>query len=173
MAQVDINPWTRSKDMRAKYWAALALSLASTPFALPAQAAVGDPLQVLYIIPGVRDDGGAAGTGTATAVHCTSFSSVTEKLQFAVLAYNGATLSNMSVNVVASGTRTAVTHDTNLYNEDLYLNTGNVDQGVVVVFATSQNVVCSAMTMAASATTTPLGFQLHGVRFNEWPSGTE
>ena len=50
----------------------------------PALAATTDPLQVLYIFPGARDDGGANGSGLATTVHCFSFSPNAEIIQYVV-----------------------------------------------------------------------------------------
>jgi hypothetical protein len=63
------------------------------------------------------------------------------------------------------GTRTATTHETNVYEEDLFLNTGQIDQGAIGVSATSTNIVCTGQVMDAAATV-PNGVDLPAVRFN-------
>src|SRR5438067_1796891 len=102
--------------------AAMAFSFILT--AHPASSAVGDPQQYVYIFPGVRDNGGGAGTGVATSVHCTSFSGSTETLRFIVFNFDSSLKTNLNLNIGTAQSRTASTHDTVLYAEDLILNTG-------------------------------------------------
>jgi hypothetical protein len=139
-------------------------------FILPAQPAnsgVNDPLQAVYIFPGARDNGGGAGTGVATSVHCTNFSGATEKLLYVVLNFDSSTKANLNLNIGQAQTRTASTHDTVLYAENLILNTGVVNQGVIGISS-----VCTAQVLDASAAT-PNGIDLHGTRFNPIPANQE
>ena len=139
------------------------IALAATP-ATPALADSG-PAQVLYIFPGVKDDGAAIGAGVATSVHCFSFSSTTETIQIVVRNFNGTLAVNASTTINFLVTKTISTHGTNIYNEDVILGTGLVDQGSLGITATSTNIVCTAQVLDAS-TTAPNGFDLHAVRFN-------
>jgi hypothetical protein len=145
---------------------------ASATVTVPAYAGVNDPLQAVYLFPGARDNGGGAGTGVATSVHCTNFSGATEKLLYVVLNFDSSTKANLNLNIGQSQTRTASTHDTVLYAEDLILNTGVVNQGVVGVSSTNINIVCTAQVLDAAAAT-PNGFELHGIRMNPLPGTSE
>ena len=79
---------------------------------------------------------------------------------------------NLNLNIGQDQTRTASTHDTVLYAEDLILNTGVVNQGSAIVGATSVDIVCTAQVLDAAAAT-PNGIDLHGLRFNAVPSTAE
>jgi hypothetical protein len=165
----------------------LAIAIAATTFVMPARAQIPErpatrvqsttgavpgttPLQVLYMFSGVWDDGGGNNTGNATSVHCTSFSSIPETVQFAVLNWDGSVVANAGYALTTSTSLTASTHPT-LFSE-VYLSPGTIiDQGVMVVFATSVNVICSAMLVNAAAPTQ--GVALHPIRFNPWPGGEE
>jgi hypothetical protein len=138
----------------------------------PALAGVSDPLKLLYIFPGARDNGGAAGTGVAMSVHCTSFSPATEKLNYTVLNFDSSKKALLDLNIGAGQTRTASSHDTVLYAEDLILNTGVLNQGRVVIRATAANIVCTAHILDASAAV-PNGIDLHGLRLNGVPNSQE
>jgi len=140
------------------------IALAAIP-AAPALAGVNDPLQVLYIFPGARDDGGSDGAGVATLIHCFNFIATRETVQFTARNFDGSLKANLSFQVDFLGTRTAATHDTNLYAEDLFLHTGVLDQGAIGVAGTSTNIVCTGQVVDAAATV-PNGFDLHAVRFN-------
>ena len=131
-----------------------------------------DLLQAIYIFPGARDNGGGAGTGVATSVHCTNFSGATEKLLYVVLNFDSSTKANLNLNIGQAQTRTASTHDTVLYAEDLILNTGVVNQGTIGVSSTNTNLVCTAQVLDAAAAT-PNGIELHGIRFNPIPGNEE
>ena len=139
--------------------------IAAVSVGLPAQAGVNDPLQLLYIYPSVRDNGGAAGTGVATSFHCTNVSGQTEKIQFIVFNFDSSTKANLPLNIGQLQQRTASTHDTVLYAEDLILNTGVVNQGTALLLATHTFIFCTAHILDASAAA-PQGIDLHGVRFN-------
>ena len=148
-----------------------AIALAAIP-AAPALASASDPFRLLYLFPGVRDDGSAINTGVATSIHCFSFSGTAETLQFIVRDFTGALRANLSVAIVSGGTRTASTHGTVLYSEDLFLNSGQIQQGSVGVTATSANMVCTAHVLDASAAV-PNGIDLHPIRFNPFPETDE
>jgi len=137
------------------------------------QAAVGDPLKVLYLWSGVMDDGGPANNGTVTAVQCTSFSGVTETLQFPVKDAAGTLKgANSTINIASSGTVTAVTHPSQAFTANLNLAVTSAVQGTIAVLATSVNIVCTAQVGQASSTA-PTGYMLHGARFNPIPGAQE
>lgn len=147
------------------------IALAATPV-VPALAAPGAPTQVLYVFPGVRDDGGGASTGVATVVHCFSFSSTTESIGFIVRDNAGTVVANAEINIASFQTATAVTHVTDLYPQDAVLNTGSVGRGVLGIAATSTNMVCTAQVIDAGAFV-PNGIDLHGLRLNPLPGTQE
>jgi hypothetical protein len=136
----------------------------ATTFAIPAFAASG-PQQVLYIFPGATDSGTAAGTGTASVVHCFSFSPGQEILQIVVRNFDGSVLQNVTIAISQFETLAVVTHATNLYAATSILLTGELTHGVFGISATSSNIVCTAQVIDASATV-PNGIDLHGARFN-------
>jgi len=138
----------------------------------PAKPGVGDPLISLYFFPGVRDNGGAALTGVATSVHCSNFSGQTEKIEYSVTNFDASVKAFLSLNIGQFQTRTASTHDTLLYAEDLLLNTGTVDQGALLIVTTSLYIVCTAQVLDASASI-PNGIDLHGIRFQVIPGTAE
>ena len=154
---------------------ALLLGLAAATSAtliVEAHATVLDPLQVIYLFSGARDDGGGASDGVATSVHCTSFSGVSETLQFQARDFNGTIKGNQTGAIGSSQTVTASTHAAFLYNNNIVLNTGSLSQGTVGVLATSINIVCTAQVLDAGSNR-PNGFTLNGTRFNPIPGTQE
>jgi hypothetical protein len=141
------------------------IAAAAIAFAVPAHAAVGDPLKILYLYSQVFDGG-----FSATAVSCTSFSGVTETLQFVVRDTPGALKANPTINIASTATITAATRDIQAITEDLLLTTGAL-QGTLGVLATSVNIVCTA-TVLQTNTPNLGGVTLHGARFNPI-SGTQ
>jgi hypothetical protein len=139
---------------------ALFLGIIAASAALPVQsyAAVGGTLTILYLYSQTIDN-----PFSATVVSCTSFSGVTETLQFLVKDAAGTLKANPTINIVSSGTVTAGTRATGAVTNDVTLATGAL-QGTLGVLATSLNVVCSASIMAVSSTVS--GVTLHGARFN-------
>jgi len=135
----------------------------ATPYAVP--NAVTDPLIPIYRGSGVRDDGGVDGTGIATAIHCTSFSGGTETVRLTIRNYDNTLLTQFSYNLPVQATRTASTHFTNVFDEDFTLATTAANQGYIAIHATSTNILCSAQVVDA-ASTSPSGWDLHLVRFN-------
>ena len=136
----------------------------SAPLTAPALADSG-PSQVLYIFPGVYDNGDAQFTGIATAVHCFSFSPTPETIQYTARNFNAALVTTTTYTIGKFETATAVTHPVSLYGSEVVLNTGPLTQGVIGIAATSANIVCTAHVIDASATV-PNGIDLHGTRFN-------
>jgi hypothetical protein len=145
------------------------IGLAASP--APAHADSG-PQQVLYLFPGVTDNGGNGGSGVATAIHCFTFSPGSETMQFIVRRFDGTVVANSTLVVTQFHTYTIVTHINEVYISDLVLFTGTVAQGVVGISATSSNIVCTAQVIDASATV-PNGIDLHGTRFNPIPGSQE
>ena len=142
-------------------------------FVLPAvaDAATTDPEVIVYRFPGVRDNGGASGTG-GTVFHCTNFSGVTERIRFVTRSDGATMLQNDTTNVGHLETATAATKTHGAYATSLSLPTGSVPQGTTAIAATSINIICTAMTVDAS-TVTPVGVALRGIRFNPIPGSQE
>jgi hypothetical protein len=69
-------------------------------------------------------------------------------------------------------TKTALTHPVNSYTTQLSLNTSSVQQGTTAIAATSTNIICTAMTIDASAAL-PTGIALRGIRFSPVPGSQE
>ena len=148
------------------------VAVAWVGFSLPAHAATTDPFMVLYVWSGALDNGAGAGSGIASSVHCSSFSNVTETLQFLVKLPGGGITGNATTPIAFASTVTASTHGTNAYSETLFLNTGPLNQGSMAVLATSTNIFCTAQVLDA-ANTVPVGMSLHGIRFNPIPGTLE
>jgi hypothetical protein len=138
----------------------------------PASAAQTDPEVIIYRFPGVRDSGGSPNTGVATVFHCTNFSGVPETTRFVTRNFNGTLLQNNAVSINHLETRTAVTKSTTAYADNLVLATGLVAQGTTAIAATSTNIICTAMTIDASAAV-PIGVALRGIRFSPVPGSQE
>jgi hypothetical protein len=155
--------------MKAINWIIAAAALA---FVQPAQAAQTDPEVIIYRFPGVTDNGGPAFTGVATVFHCTNFSGVTETIRFVTRTPGGFLLQNNTVNIGHLATRTAATHDTVAYGEELNLLTGFVAQGTTAIATTSINIICTAETIDAS-TAAPVGVARRGIRFSPVPGSQE
>ena len=131
-----------------------------------APKAVGDPLQTLYIIPGVTDDGGAANTGVATTFICHNYGTAEETIRFIIRNFDDAVVANDARPIGPRETLTASTHGTVVLSEDLSLVVSDaVTQGSATIRATSINIVCTAMVLDAGASI-PTGIALHAVRLN-------
>ncbi len=134
--------------------------------AAPEPKAVGDPLQRIYRLSGVSDNGGGAERGRATSFHCTSISTVNETLRIRVRDFNGAIVGERTVTIAPNRTRTMSTHLTRMFVEDAVLSPGEpINQGSAEIFATSNEVFCSVMIVDAEVIF-PEGIELHLVRFN-------
>jgi hypothetical protein len=139
---------------------------------LAVQAAVGDPLKVIYRVTNVIDNGGASNTGVATSITCTNLSMVTETLNVVIRSVNGVAKANVSVNVGTQGAWTGSTHGTNVFFENVSLATGIVQQGNATIRATTSNMICSVVLVDAAASF-PQGIALHLVRFNPMAGSQE
>jgi hypothetical protein len=138
-----------------------------------APLATTDPLVRLYRISGVRDNGAGADGGVATSFHCSSFSTVDEKLRITLRNFNHTQVANRTVTIHPLDTVTLSTHFARIFTEDLQLSPGvNINQGSAEIFATSVDIVCSAMIIDA-AVAFPDGVALHMVRFNAAPGTQE
>jgi len=136
-------------------------AVAAVAFAMPAQAAVGDPEVVLYRAAGVLDDN----TGFASAFSCTPFSGVSENIRIVVRAQNGALLANVATTISHLNTGTWATRDIQLYTTDINLNTGPINIGTVAIAATSTSVTCNSV-QVQFATNAPITVPLHMIRFS-------
>jgi len=153
--------------MKALHWIIAAAAFA---FVGSVQAATTDPEVIIYRFPGVADNG-STNSGIATVFHCTNFSGVQENLRIVVRATDGTLTGNLSQPINHLQTLTLATHATAIYFETV-VSTGPILQGSAAIAATSVNVVCTAMTLDAS-TFSPVGFPLHGIRFNPVPGSQE
>ena len=130
-------------------------------------------LTLIYAASGVRDSGSAINTGVATSSHCTNWAASTQQVRYVVRNFDSTIVVNTTVNILAKRTHTASTHGTVAFNEDAFLSTGTlIEQGSVVISATSPNVTCSVSVIDAS-TAAPVGIDLHLVRSNPLPATQE
>ena len=127
---------------------------------------------LIYRASGVFDNGGFPRTGPATVVHCTNFDLAAATVQFRIWQFNGITVADQKATLASRETFTVTTKDTNMFYDNLNLNTGLVNQGSLIINATSQEVKCSAMLVNA-ATGEPAGVALHLVRSNPSPGTQE
>jgi hypothetical protein len=128
--------------------------------------ASGGPMSLLYVVSGVRDNGGPDNTGAAASFHCSNASTVSESLQFVVRNFDATVISTNTFTVSSGHTFSASTHNTFAFNEDAELSQGvNIQQGLVFIFASTQFMFCTAMDVDAAAAV-PSGISLHMVRFS-------
>jgi len=147
--------------------AAAAIALASPAAMAAGSGTAAFPASTtIYIVTGVRDDGGADETGVASSVTCTNVSGVTVDIRVAAFEFNGTKKGDETITSVPNaGVRTFSTNFTNIYTENKSLETGILHQGVFNVEATNASVFCSA-TVEDAGSTSPYGFALHMVRVN-------
>jgi hypothetical protein len=144
------------------------IAVAALAFTLPAHAAISDPPIVIYRASGVLD----TDTGYATAVFCTNFSGVTEKLTVVVRGPTSTVAASVSVNVPQFNTVILTTRDTQLLTETTNMATGVVHAGTVGIAATSVNFTCTVV-LIQHFTTGPIIAPLHWTRFNPIPNTEE
>jgi hypothetical protein len=96
----------------------------------------------------------------------------TEVIRFVTRNFDTTIKSNVLLSPAHLATVTYSTHDTLAYEEDAVVNTGAINQGTTAIAATSINVICTAMTIDASAVV-PVGVALRGVRFSPIPGAQE
>ena len=129
-------------------------------------------LTQIYVTSGVRDNGAGTNAGVATTVHCTNWTAATQQIRFLVRNAVGALAANVTSQTPSLWTRTASTHLTAAFGEELVLATGPVGQGSLRIFATAPQITCTAVVIDAS-TLEPVGTNLHLVRHNPWPNAQE
>ena len=126
----------------------------------------------LYRFSGVTNSTQTTNAGIATSVHCTSFSTVNETLQFNIRNFNG-NIVTRNTTIVPFRTITASTHSTLMFFDDVILISGTlINQGSMNVLATDINIFCSAMIVDAGSAV-PQGIALHMVRYNPVPGTQE
>src|SRR5262249_28741553 len=103
-----------------------ALALLGFIAAAPVAVAQNQLTYLLYIFPGVFDNGGGGQLGVASAFHCSNVSGTPQTVQVVVYNFDSTILANKSALIGAASTFTFATKDTALYSEDLILNTGAV-----------------------------------------------
>jgi hypothetical protein len=147
--------------------ATIAIAAATLLTTVPAIAAVGDPLQVIYRVSGVLDSGDAGATGYATVFFCTNFSTVDESVRISLRPETSVgTIVTNTYDFTAGETRTFATHDIAGYSLDSSLGAAtSIRQGSAIISATTVHVNCSAAHLDA-ATTDPVGIPLHMVRLH-------
>ena len=148
-----------------------AVALAAT-LAQPAGAITFSSLTTIYVISGVKDDGGAPNTGIATSVHCTNVSGVDAQIRLLALDRDGTVAGQVGLNILHGQTRTESTHVTTTFNDGQFGGGTVLDQGVIIVEATQSAIFCTAMIVDASAAL-PTGADLHVVRVNPHPGTVE
>jgi hypothetical protein len=124
------------------------------------------PLNLIYAVSGVTDNGGGINAGTATVIHCSNASTVGESLRIVVRFFDGTVVNDVTFTVFSAHTFTASTHNTALFAEDTSMSPGVIIlSGLAFIFSTTQFMFCTAM-MVDAAATTPNGISLHMVRFS-------
>ena len=152
------------KAICATLTAALGLAFVSQ-----ASAATTDPEVIIYRFPGVRDDGGSPNTGLATVFLCTNFSGATETIRFVPRANDGALLGNTSLTINHLQTLSVATKSVVAYVIGAMPPTGFMQQGTMAIAATSNNMVCTSMTIDAANAKPTFAVPLHGIRFSPIP----
>jgi hypothetical protein len=137
--------------------------------------AVGDPLQVIYRVTGIFDNGGGTNSGSASILNCTNYNnSGSEEVRVITRQWNGSLLDDRTEIIPAKDTRTFATHLPDAYGIDFVLTPGVlINQGSWVVSASRiTNVFCTAQVVDAFAINA-IGYSLNMVRFNPVPNTEE
>src|SRR5688572_4086575 len=103
-----------------------AFAFAVFALAQPASAVTFPTLTTIYVGTGVRHNGGADNTGTATVFHCSNVSGTFANVRFLVLSQSGAFEASVEVLFAHGMTHAVSTHFTNAYAESENLATGGV-----------------------------------------------
>jgi hypothetical protein len=148
----------------------LAVFAAITLTAIFPVQAITFSLRTIYVASGVTDDGGIINNGIATTVHCTNLSGKTATVRVAFYGATGTQIGSNTATIAHLVTRTISTHSVIYFNE-LALDTGAINQGVLNIGSTESGVFCSAMIVTAAAPVA--GIDLHMVRYNPHPGTVE
>lgn len=127
-------------------------------------------LTTVYVGSGVSDDGGTSDVGIATSFHCSNVSGASVQVRFRVINYDGVQKADQTLSIPYLGTRTASTHNEKTFTSDIFLNTGVVNQGVIIIQSTAAFVFCNAM--ITNAAVGGNGINLPLTRYNVAP-GTQ
>jgi hypothetical protein len=160
-------------NMKFLPWIVATVALASLA-PTPAPAASGAPPFLVYRIPGLRDDGGGVGVGTATALTCTLYSGVPEDLVVAVRNQVGDLVTAVTYSSLPTlTTLTVETHPALVYVPGaVFAGSGYNIQGSFAIASTTTAIKCTAQVLDAS-TTKPVGWDLPGIRYNPDPGSQE
>ena len=124
---------------------------------LPTDAGIGDkdlPLvggektKLLYTVVGVRDSANLATLFLCTSTERTDGKVIrigVEVFNYDTTLANDVTAGDGVSTIVPGGSATLGTQDTASFDEDEIIDTGTINQGSARIFATSKNVLCSAM----------------------------
>jgi hypothetical protein len=127
----------------------------------------------IYIIPGVRDDGGGTNAGIATTVNCTNVSGIPVNIRVLAFNYFGDKKADETYTSIAHTQNLSVsTHFTAFFTAENSLSTGPMEPGVIDIEATNAAVFCAA-SVEDAATTSASGWDLHMVRVNAAPGTQE
>ena len=153
------------KPLLATVWTAVAAAIAQ-----PASAITFPSLTTIYIVSGVRDDGGAGNAGIATSISCTNVSGLTAGMRFLALLGNGSVAVVSTFDLGHGQTIVVSTHGTVLF-ADAQLPTGMI-QGSVNIESTQSGVFCGAAIVDADAAP-DFTLPLPAVRVNPHPGTVE
>ena len=150
----------------------VAAALAAT-LAQPASATTFPTLTTIYIGTGVYDDGGIVQDGSATVFQCTNVSGVSANVRFLVLSSAGVALGSATLTIPHGGTRTAGTHNTSFFAEDVLLHAGTVNlNGAINIESTESAVFCTG-NITDALNDPDYSFALRLVRVNPHPGTVE
>jgi hypothetical protein len=139
-------------------------------------------LKPIYFVPGIADNTASPYRRLGvpllkTYIHCSSVSSHVERIRVVIRARDGSIAANVTYPIKPGYSYTFATTYSPLFGYEPYrpsinLNTGIVTQGLAIVSATSEYLVCSASSIGigdsgAAATA------LHMVRVNPIPNTVE
>ena len=130
-------------------------------------------LTPIYRVAGVADSGDGPNDGFATVVHCTNFAASNKQVQFIVRDFQGNGMARSTHAVSAHATFTAATHISFVFVEDAVLTRDTpINQGSMIIKATTRKVHCSAMIIDAGASV-PNGIALSLTRLNQEKNAQE
>jgi hypothetical protein len=148
---------------RAASLAALLLGTCATVSVAAETRAIG---KIIYRVAGVINSGGADEQFGATVVPCTNISGNRVRMQVILRDKLGAVMETVNYGIAGNATVTFSTKRTLAYQDDIRpLVIHELEQGSMIIRATSSKVICSATQVDASSDF-PSGAALHMVRFN-------
>lgn len=106
---------------------------------------------IAYQLTGLRDDGSPSSSGVATTFHCTNPTAFPANVQFVIYNFDGTLAVNQTFSLTKFQTFTASTHNTVLYDEDVTLGSGVLNQGYVQLRSDNLGLLCGAEVVDASS----------------------